>query len=286
MRSYAKVNLGLQLLRKREDGYHDIATVFQQINFFDDLYLKKTSSSINVKCSDPAIPLDSRNLTVKAFEIFRERAGISDGVEIYIQKRIPPDSGLGGGSSNAATTLIMANRLWKTRLSQRQLLDMAQEIGSDVPFFILGGTVLGEGRGEKLTPFRLPRRFWIVLLCPRIRVSTPWAYREAKIALTNEEKMTKFRAIFSDFNSQTLQDCLKNDLEDSVFQRHPILREMKELLYKRDAFYASMSGSGSSLYGLFNGRVAAQKARDSFQSQKEVDVVLCQPIRKDNRSRV
>lgn len=281
MKSYAKINLGLNLLRKRADGYHDIATVFQQIDLYDNLYIKKNPLQIAVICSNPTIPKDDQNLAVQAFKIFQKETGISEGIDINIQKRIPAGSGLGGGSSNAAVTLIMANDLWETGLTKDQLLIMAQKIGSDVPFFILGGTVLGEGRGEILTPFQINRHYWILLIYPRIYISTQWAYQQSKIGLTNDEKMTKFRSIFSDFHYQNLRDSLKNDLEEVVFRRHPILQELKELFYTRGAFYASMSGSGSSLFGLFDTRDRAEKAKDFFTNYKDLDVYLCQP--KSNR---
>ncbi len=274
--SFAKINMGLHLLGKRDDGYHDIQTVFQEIDFHDTLILNK-SSSIQLTCTDPDLSTGRDNLVYRAFEIFRDRLGISEGLSAHIEKRIPTGSGLGGGSSNAACTLIAANRLWGHPYSQAELAGMAAEIGSDVPFFIFGGTALGEGRGEKVRPMSIRPDWWIVLICPDVKISTAWAYQEARIALTKEEKFTNLKAILDNTDPRILQKKLVNDLEDVVFQRHPRLKTIKEQLYQRDAFYASMSGSGSSLFGLFNDRERAEKTR-AFFSREGLSAVLCRPI--------
>ena len=278
LRSYAKINLGLLLLGKRDDGYHDIATVFQQIDLHDHISFRKIASSIRITSSNPTLPLDENNLVYKSCRLFQKAQGITEGLEVHIQKHIPIGGGLGGGSSNAAATLVAMNHLWKTNLSLAELLEMAIKIGSDVPFFLQGGIALGRGRGEILTPIQWPADWWIVLICPGIHVSSSWAYRQAKIALTKEEKFTKFRSIFKRYSPHTLRTMLINELEGVVFQRHPILQEIKKQLYQRDAFYASMSGSGSSVYGLFSHRAQAEVAKASFCTDQGMETYLCRPI--------
>ena len=225
-----------------------------------------------------SIPLDPSNLTLRAFQAFREEIGISEGIRIHIEKTIPVGGGLGGGSSNAAVTLIAANHLWGNLLNDNQLKVLALKIGSDVPFFLHGGTALGTGRGELLEKIDLSDHFWIVLVCPGIEVSTAWAYAQAKIALTKQEKMTKFRSIFKQFDPHALQDSLVNDLDGVVFRRHPVLHEFKKQFYGRDAFFACMSGSGSTIYGLFSDRNSAEAARAFFSIERGLTTFLCEPI--------
>ena len=278
LRSYAKINLGLELLRKREDGFHDIVTVFQQIDLYDEITYHRVPSSIVITSTDPDVPLDDKNLIYRSFDLFRMRHDISEGLKIYIRKNIPIGGGLGGGSSNAAVTLVAADRLWRTNLSQDQLREMAMEIGSDVPFFLQGGIALGQGRGEILTPVQWPNDYWIVLICPGIHISTSWAYSQARIALTKEEKFTKFRSIFDSYTPHTLRTMLVNELEGVVFRRHPVLREIKEQLYQRDAFYASMSGSGSTVFGLFHRKEQAEGTKTFFSNERGLQPILCRPI--------
>jgi 4-diphosphocytidyl-2-C-methyl-D-erythritol kinase len=224
------------------------------------------------------IPLNENNLIYHAFRVFQKSMHPGCGLEVQITKRIPTGAGLGGGSSNAAATLIAMNRLWDSPLSTPDLEFMAAEIGSDVPFFIQGGTAVGEGRGERLTPIDLQRDYWVLLVCPTISVSTAWAYSQARIGLTKDEKLTKFRSIFQKNALRSLRGSLDNDLEEVVFKRHPLLGLFKEDLYKWDAFYASMSGSGSSVYGLFEHLDQAEAARSFFHVDKRVTTFLCRPI--------
>ena len=275
--SYGKINLGLLLLQKRTDGYHDIATVFQQIDLNDTIIINQ-SSSFHLTTSDKSLPVNEDNLIHTAFEVIRRKLKIRDGIAVHLDKKIPVGGGLGGGSSNAAVTLMALNRIWGDRLSQDELIEIGGEIGSDVPFFLTGGTALGQGRGEILTPLTLPEDWWIVLVCPDISVSTAWAYQHARITLTKEEKFTNFRSIFKGFNPRILRNDLHNELEDAVFQKYPLLQEIKDTLYQEDAFYASMSGSGSSVYGLFHQRVKAEEAAAFFSIQKGLSTFLCKPI--------
>jgi len=163
-------------------------------------------------------------------------------------------------------------------MNEKELSALALNIGSDVPFFLKGGTILGEGRGEILTPLRWPIDYWIVLTCPTFGISTSWVYKQARIALTKEEKFTKLMSILERYSPHTLKDDLQNELEGVVFRRHPILREIKEQLYQRDAFYAGMSGSGSCIYGLFSKKQEAESTKLFFSIQKGLTVHLCRPI--------
>ncbi|HHS12888.1 MAG TPA: 4-(cytidine 5'-diphospho)-2-C-methyl-D-erythritol kinase [bacterium] len=278
--SFAKINLGLVLLRKREDGYHDIATVFQQVDLCDRLSFSKTSEEIIIHSSCKDLPRGSENLVHRAFTRFKEKCRIEGGLEITIEKRIPMGSGLGGGSSNAAVTLKAANRLWNAGLSYEELERIAIQIGADVPFFIRGGTAFGRGLGEMLKPIDWQPRWWVVLVCPGIHVSTAWAYGQSKIALTKNEKFTNFMALLKKRSSHDFFNGLTNDLEEVVFPRHPILPKIKELLTNRDAFYTGMSGSGSAVFGLFRNKEQAEGTRVFISRELGAKAFLCKPISK------
>lgn len=278
LNSFSKINLGLELVSKREDGFHDIVTVFQLIDLHDRIRFKKTSGDIHLSSTDPDIPQDRSNLAVQAFLLFKEKTGITDGIDIHIEKTIPAGGGLGGGSSNAATTLIAANYLWQKNLKKHQLQKMAVTLGADVSFFLEGGTALGTGKGDILEKIKLPADYWVLLICPGIHISTQWVYERAKITLTKQEKLTKFRSIFENYDPHALHGSLVNELESVVFGRHPVLGSYKEQLYERDAFYAGMSGSGSTIYGLFSDKIRAEKARKFFSIERGINTFLCRPI--------
>jgi 4-diphosphocytidyl-2-C-methyl-D-erythritol kinase len=280
LKSPAKINLGLYLLKKRMDGYHDILTLFQAIDLYDTIRFTRTrSSDLILHAEGFPIPSDKENLIWKAYDLFNKNLHLEGGLEVNVEKRIPTGAGLGGGSSNAASTLTALNVMFEKNLSSKQLEKMAEEIGSDVPFFIQGGTAIGEGRGEILTPVELEADYSILLICPDVSVSTAWAYSQARIVLTRELKMAIFESLFQNRDLRSLRASLKNELEDVVFQRHPLLKLFKENLYKWDAFYASMSGSGSSVFGLFNRQEQAEAARAFFSIDKRVKTFLCEPVR-------
>jgi 4-diphosphocytidyl-2-C-methyl-D-erythritol kinase len=279
-KSPAKINLGLYLLKKRVDGYHDILTLFQTINHFDIItFTKNRLSDLIIHSEGIPIPQNRDNLIYKAYDIFKKHMHLEGGVEVNVEKRIPTGAGLGGGSSNAASTLTALNLLFETDLSPKQLEKMAAEIGSDVPFFIQGGTAVGEGRGEILTPMDMDTDYWVLLICPEVSVSTAWAYSQARIGLTKDVKLAIFESLFQNRDLRSLRDSMKNELEDVVFQRHPLLKLFKENLYKWDAFYASMSGSGSSVFGLFDRLEQAEAARSFFSIDRRVKTFLCEPVR-------
>ncbi|HNW59322.1 MAG TPA: 4-(cytidine 5'-diphospho)-2-C-methyl-D-erythritol kinase [bacterium] len=250
--AYAKINLGLRILGRREDGYHELETIFQQISVRDVLTVAAQPDGIVVGCSDPAIPVDEGNLAWRAAALLRQRAGVTRGCNIQIQKNIPVGAGLGGGSSDAATTLMALNRIWELHWPLPQLMPLAAELGSDVPFFLLGGSALGRGRGEILTPLQIPQEWWGVLLYPNLPISTRWVYENATFNLTKSLKNSKFYSLTS--FAERLSDWdlhLANDLEPVVFNRYPHLMELVEGFRRKGAFYARMSGSGSALFGLF-----------------------------------
>jgi len=265
IRSPAKVNLRLEVLARRPDGYHDIRSVMVPVGLFDLLHIVLTEKEgIHLSCSQQDLPVDERNLAFRAGLLMLEAAGKRQGVEIRIEKRIPVAAGLGGGSSNAAATLVGLNRLLKTNLSRVDLMAMAGELGADVPFFVFGRPALATGIGgdlEQLT--RLPR-LWFLLVYPGISISTKWAYEKLNFRLTKRGDHINMPTFFWDIGN--LAGLLRNDLERAVLQEYPVLEGIKKSLLRAGAVGALMSGSGSTVYGLF---LAKEKAKDAYGELKE-----------------
>ncbi|HEX7191682.1 MAG TPA: 4-(cytidine 5'-diphospho)-2-C-methyl-D-erythritol kinase [Thermoanaerobaculia bacterium] len=243
--SHAKINWSLRVTGKRADGFHDLETVFQLISLHDTLTFKE-ADRLAVTCDDRTIPTDERNLVVKA-----ARALGVDRVAIHIEKRIPSGGGLGGGSSNAAATLTTLAKIFGLR---QPLEPIALALGSDVPFFLVGGTAYATGRGEAITPLPDAPKLPLLLILPRQRVSTAEAFR----SLTRYSPALGIDA-YRDMSSFT------NDFEEPVFARFPQLRAWKERLYELGARWAAMSGSGSTIAGAFPDVSSRDAARAAFR---------------------
>jgi len=273
-RAFAKVNLGLRILDKREDGFHELRTVFQTISLADEVAVRhrpRARSGARIRVvNDPSLETPE-NLAVQAAEALLARGRWKGRVEIELEKHIPAGAGLGGGSADAGAVLSALDRLLKPRPTPDELFAAAAEVGSDVPFFLVGGRALGIGRGEETYPLpELPRR-WMALLAPAAHVSTVEAYG----ALAKERGSTTLTgpghcrtlssfcsgARASNWGAATdLAGTLSNDFEPVLFRRLPELRRLKEDLLGAGAEAASMSGSGSAVFGLFESRAAAAAA--------------------------
>lgn len=264
IRSYAKINLGLRIVRRRPDGFHDIDTVFHRIGLFDDIELLP-APSLSVSCTDPAVPSGPGNLCWAAAEAVIRSLGAPNGASISITKRIPSGAGLGGGSSNAAAVLRHLPALLGGAVAPDELQRIALQLGSDVPFFLQERSAFGEGRGELLTPIDLVLPFWIVLVHPGIHVPTPWAYR----ALSEHRNGTHpvREPIRNWFTGTDRLGELGNDFEEVVFPAHPVIREVRDRLRTEGAVSAMMSGSGSSVFGLFATESAAVNAATIFRGR-------------------
>ncbi len=246
----AKINLGLKILRKRKDGFHDIQTIMFPITFSDILEIVPSENNgLEFSHSGIEIPGDpDTNLCCKAYSLFRTRYPVS-GVKMHLHKVIPPGSGLGGGSSDAAFTLKMLNELFNKKVEEDELLEMAAQLGSDCPFFIHNKAVLGEGRGEvmKEVDLHILDGKTVLLVLPCITVSTAWAYSQISPSIPEFS--------LHDIISENILDWKKilvNDFEKPVYKTFPALKGIRDKLYEMGAVYASMSGSGSAVYGIFN----------------------------------
>ncbi|MCH9006591.1 4-(cytidine 5'-diphospho)-2-C-methyl-D-erythritol kinase [candidate division KSB1 bacterium] len=264
--SYAKINLGLLIKGKRADGFHEIETILQQISLCDNIKLTLTESSrISLQCSDGALPRDASNLCVQAARLLKDRTGYEQGVDIALEKNIPVGAGLGGGSSNAAVVLLGLNKMLNLKLSAQQLEEMAATLGSDIPFFIRGGTCLATGRGEILQQVSLDLSSKTVLIVfPGIPISTKRAYEN--LDLTKRKKYLTLSSFEEKkFNDVEFFKVIRNDFEESVFPSFPALGHIKRQMNEHHAAFVGLSGSGSALFALFGKRRAAEKARNALE---------------------
>lgn len=267
----AKINLGLHVLRRRADGYHDIETVLHRIAWADRI-TAEPADRLAMTCTDPALPTDDRNLCMQAARRLREAFGVEQGAALHLDKRVPYGAGLGGGSSDAAATLQLLDELWGLDATPAKLHRIAAQIGADVPFFLEEGAALATGRGEVLTPLRdaagdsycMP--FALVVVVPDVHIATPDAYgtvqpdaddRPDLAALVRSNDLARWRAE------------LVNDFEVPVLEAYPDVRAVKEMIQDAGADYAALSGSGAAVYGVFenaaSARSAAERARTAGQ---------------------
>jgi 4-diphosphocytidyl-2-C-methyl-D-erythritol kinase len=266
LRSYAKINWALDVLFRREDGYHELRTVYQTVSLYDRLRLIKTDGRIEVACDDARAPSDETNLAYRAAVMLREATGVRSGARIEIEKRVPVAGGLGGGSSNAACALIGLARLWQVESVERQVLDLASSLGSDVPFFLVGGTALGIGRGEEVYPVEEVTCENLLLANPRLEVSTSDAYgRLSRLTRSKSARIIPFALLAAKGNCAPLLSA-RNDLEEAVLAAYPRVAELKERLLVLGARHALMSGSGATIFGVFDNRESCERARDEVRA--------------------
>jgi 4-diphosphocytidyl-2-C-methyl-D-erythritol kinase len=266
VRCHAKVNLGLEVLGVRSDGYHELRTLFQTVALHDDLTvaLRPRSRGIEVGCDHPLVPEDDTNLAYKAAVALQRFARAPGGVRIEIRKRIPVGGGLGGGSSNAAAVLMSLDRLWKLGLGRAGLHPLARRLGADVPFFLVGGTALGLARGDEVFPLYRQIRGHVVIADPGSPVSTAAVFRRIDARLTPRENSNIiFRFVSRDLDGSAWS-LLANDLEPAALEESSVLKaragRIRGLLVREGALLAALSGSGSSYFGFFDDVVRAGNA--------------------------
>jgi len=270
--SPCKVNLLLNILGRRTDGFHELETVFHPVNLFDRLTFSRVGTGIQLTCSDPGLPTDSSNLVQRAAAKFLEAANVADGVRIQLTKNIPLAAGLGGGSGNAATTLLGLNELFGSPLSMAQLHPLAATLGSDVNFFLQAKPALATGRGEQvesLDDFPAMRGASFFLIHPGFGISTPWAYQNLvrfPAALNGTPgRAHKLISLLRTIDLATAGREFYNSLEAPAWEKYPVLALYQEFLREQDAAASLMSGSGSTTFALFRERAAAEAAREGFK---------------------
>lgn len=243
----AKINLGLNILKKRSDGYHELETCFYPVPWKEALEIIP-SSKTEVTISGIEIPEDGDNIILKAYHLLQSFYELPN-VKIHLHKAIPIGAGLGGGSADASFTLFLLNHLFSLELSDDQLISFASQLGADCAFFIKNKPMLASGIGEILTEATIALTGkYILLIYPNVHISTKEAYSN----ITPQSPNLRIKDIFNEFEPTDWKEYLKNDFEKSLFAKYPILNQLKTELYNSGAFYASMSGSGSCMYGLFD----------------------------------
>jgi 4-diphosphocytidyl-2-C-methyl-D-erythritol kinase len=257
IKSFAKINLGLEIVGRRPDGYHDIRTLFQWVGLHDVLEIGEIPGpEVRAAGDDPEVPWDETNLVVRAARLLQERTGTVRGASIRVEKRIPAGRGLGGGSGDAAMALLGLDRLWGLGLSPGDLAGLGRELGADVPFFFTGGLCLGEGIGDVLTPLPELERRYLVLAIPDFPVPTPLIYRSLEPpapSLTSKPENSRISRFFETGEIASLE----NELEATIFRFYPQLQEIKRFFQARGAELSLVTGSGSAVYGVFRDRSAA-----------------------------
>jgi 4-diphosphocytidyl-2-C-methyl-D-erythritol kinase len=267
--SPAKINLFLKILGERSDGYHEIQTLMQLVDLADEILLREAEAGIELRVAGLAtgVPESEENLVWRAARLVLQQMGRGGGVSISLYKRIPVGGGLGGGSSNAAATLWGMRALLGLSIPMSQLRDWALLLGSDVPFFLTSGCALAEGRGEVLREVRLARR-WAVIIFPGFGISTKWAYSQKKFKLTKGGRKDKNIPLPTVLSGEGIRQPYTNDLEEVVREKYPLINDLKAALLDSGAKMALMSGSGSSVYGIFDDRERAKEAASHWRGRQ------------------
>lgn len=269
--SFAKINWFLSVLGRREDGFHDICTVFQTISLCDRIRIRP-AKELTLHCTDPDLPAGEENLMIRAADALRDRYDIDAGARMYLEKNIPFPGGLGGGSSNAGTALLGLSVIWGLEPAAGDLLELASSLGSDVPFFLCGGTAAGRGRGTKLTPLDDVRRKHIAIVVPDLAIPTAEAYSALSFSgLTTPERKSILKICddeLSAFSSSHMS--FDNQFEGLLFERFPVLREVRDLLMSKGASAAALSGTGASVFAVFDDEDDLQASLSAFDGQTGV----------------
>ncbi|MDK2902648.1 MAG: 4-diphosphocytidyl-2-C-methyl-D-erythritol kinase [Clostridiales bacterium] len=263
----AKINIFLDIIGRRQDGYHLLKMIMHSIPLYDTVEIEEADNGIILEGSGSCLPWDNTNLAYKAAEAFCRYFNISYGVRIYIEKHIPVAAGLAGGSSDAAAVLRGLNKLWKVKATAQELRDIALTLGADVPYCVEGGTVLAEGIGERLTPLKALPQGYLVLITPPIAVSTAEAYKgwDETIVKSHASIEPLLQAIERS-DLEAIGKCLFNTLEPVVVERYPLIDEIKKVMAQCHCLGSCMSGSGPSVFGIFDNRAKAIAAVDRLKA--------------------
>lgn len=277
LKARAKINLTLDVVGRREDGYHDVRMIMQTINLYDTLYIRKSNQNkIALRTNLKWLPTDERNLVYRAAQMLKENMNLKQGIYMELNKVIPVAAGLAGGSSDAAAALVGINRLLGLQLSRDTLMEIGKQLGADVPYCILRGTALAEGIGEKLTPLPPLPNCYIVLAKPNVRVSTAEIYKNLDIKKISSRPDTE--AMIESIRADKIEhvaEGLCNVLETVTIPRYPIIQELKEFFIRKGALGAVMSGSGPTVYGIFETKKRAREAAYQLKYKNMARTVFC-----------
>ena len=268
LKALAKINLGLDVVRRREDGYHEVRMIMQTIHLYDRLDIKRTKETgIQIQTNLSFLPVNENNLIYKAAKLLMDEFSITDGVSVKLDKRIPVAAGMAGGSTDAAAMLIGVNRLFSLGLTKRQLMERGVQIGADVPYCIMRGTALAEGIGEALSPLPPMVKCPVLIAKPSISVSTKFVYQNLKLDDTTIHP--DIDLLIDDIKAKNLHDIaahMGNVLETVTIPNYPVIDEIKKHMLSNGAVGAMMSGSGPTVFGLFDDEDTAKKAYKAMRS--------------------
>ena len=278
IKAYGKVNISLDVVGKREDGYHLLSMIMQNIDLYDEIEVEKQECGIILECNKSYVPVDNRNLAYKAAEIFKERYDIVDGVKINIEKNIPVSAGLAGGSTDAAAVLKVMNKLFNVNATEEELMELGLKLGADIPYCIHGGTALCEGIGEIITPIKPFRDKIVVLVKPAFGVSTKEVYKNFNLEKVKQHPKTAeiINAIEND-DLNFVASNMKNLLENVTLRKHKILIKIKEEMNAFGAINSMMSGSGPTVFAFFDDMLKAQRCFEKMK-KKYSDVFITRTI--------
>jgi 4-diphosphocytidyl-2-C-methyl-D-erythritol kinase len=274
LNAYAKVNLGLDVLQRHDDGHHEVETVLHTVALHDEIILREAGEGIRVT-ADHSIPTGPDSLVYRAAALLREQLGGQRPVEIEIHKRVPVAAGLGGGSADAAITLIGLAQMWKLRLDGRELHALAGKLGADVTFFLTGGAAVARGRGERVQVLPPLPATWVVLARPRIEVLSDWAYRRIRPgAITQRPDIARLTEAVTRRDVPAVGRLLGNVFEEVIAAHHPVVAELKAQVLKGEAYGAAMTGTGPTVFGLMANEAAARRVAEQLAGRADIDIFV------------
>ncbi len=269
IKAYAKINLGLDVVRQLENGYHEVKMIMQTVNLYDELTLKRTTAGIRLTSDSGELPLDENNLIYKAARLMQEHYGIAEGVSVKLKKNIPIAAGMAGGSTDAAATMLAMKELFGLETSKAELMKLGVKIGADVPYCILGGTALAEGIGEKLTPLPKAPECHLLVAKPDINVSTKYVYEHLDAAgVTKHPDIDGMVNAIERGSLQGIIERLGNVLETVTISAYPVISVIKDRMKELGAQGSLMSGSGPTVFGIFTEQEKAIRAYEEIKSEQ------------------
>ena len=272
VKAYGKINISLDIVGKREDGYHLLKMIMQNVDLYDSISFEKCNKGINISCNKPYIPTDERNLVYKAAKLFMDTYDINEGINIYLKKNIPVAAGMAGGSADAAAVFKALRQVFKVDVDDNELMNLGVRIGADVPYCIIGGTALCEGIGEVITPLAPFKNHIVILVKPNFGVSTKEVYKNLDISkiFKHPDTETLIKAMEEE-RLEEVCNSMKNLLENVTLRKYPVLKRIKEDMIRMGAMGSMMSGSGPTIFAFFDDMLKAQRCYDKFKTQyKEV----------------
>ncbi|MFC1501460.1 4-(cytidine 5'-diphospho)-2-C-methyl-D-erythritol kinase [Elusimicrobiota bacterium] len=263
----AKINLFLEVKNRRPDGYHNIESIMQTVNLYDEIYIEPGKEKITFKCNTAGLPTDKTNLVFKAAMVLKETFGIREGAKISLIKHIPVGAGLGGGSSDAAAVLKGLVKLWKIKITLKNLSKIASKIGADVPFFLTGGTAIATGIGDTIKPVKRLKSKHFILIFPGFPIFTSWVYQNLHFPLTRKREINRIYTLLSSPSAPSYEGCFFNRLEEVVFRKYSEILIIKKTLEKHGC-KSLMSGSGAAVFGEVSSAKMGEKIKAKLRNKK------------------